>query len=347
MSRDAPERRHEGELERWRLRQGGRLASGYAERRLARERHKARAMREADGGPLRALTTPRRAVALALRASGMSGLGRRNACAVSLVRNTLALDTLPSALDGLRVLQLSDPHFGADPAIDRAIVDAASGVEHDLCVLTGDYRYQSFGPIGPALEGLARLREGLGEGVIAVLGNHDVLAMVPPLEAMGITVLLNECATIGREGALLHLVGVDDPRYYRLDDLERALADRDRAARAVTGRDGGRGGPDRDGTAPAATTLLLAHSPEIAEPAAASGCDGYLCGHTHGGQICLPGGIPLMRNARAPRERLRGAWRVGRMSGYTSRGAGVSLAPARFFCPPEITLHVLASHAGA
>jgi hypothetical protein len=69
--------------------------------------------------------------------------------------------------------------------------------------------------------------------------------------------------------------------------------------------------------------------------------DLMLCGHTHGGQICLPGGVPLLTDADSPRSIARGAWRYHGMIGYTSVGAGTSIVDVRLNCPPEITLHRL------
>jgi predicted MPP superfamily phosphohydrolase len=66
-----------------------------------------------------------------------------------------------------------------------------------------------------------------------------------------------------------------------------------------------------------------------------------LAGHTHGGQICLPGGIPITLDSNLPRAFGAGSWRYGAMTGYTSVGAGCSLVPVRLNCPPEITLHRL------
>ena len=66
-----------------------------------------------------------------------------------------------------------------------------------------------------------------------------------------------------------------------------------------------------------------------------------LSGHTHGGQICLPGPIPITVDARLPRRFGAGAWRYGKMQGYTSVGVGTSIAPVRLNCPPEITIHEL------
>jgi predicted MPP superfamily phosphohydrolase len=152
-----------------------------------------------------------------------------------------------------------------------------------------------------------------------VLGNHDFVEIVPPLEAAGLRFLLNESIAVERGGDRLHLVGVDDPHYYETDNLEDALA----------------GLPDDE------PKVLLCHSPELYRPAAACGLDLMLCGHTHAGQICLPGGIPLLTNARCPRRLRVGAWRYRELAGYTSAGTGSCGVPVRFFCPPEMTLHEL------
>ena len=90
-----------------------------------------------------------------------------------------------------------------------------------------------------------------------------------------------------------------------------------------------------------ATAILLSHTPEIYRQAAHAGFDLLLCGHTHGGQICLPGGIPVTLDSRCPRYMGAGAWRYHNMTGYTSVGAGTSIVDVRLNCPPEITLHRL------
>ena len=69
----------------------------------------------------------------------------------------------------------------------------------------------------------------------------------------------------------------------------------------------------------------------------------YLTGHTHGGQICLPGGIPIMTNIRTARRYASGLWRHGRMTGYTTRGVGVSIMPLRFFSKGEVAVITLRS----
>ena len=261
-----------------------------------------------------------------LRATGLYERGRRNARALRLRKTEIGIARLPAALDGLRILHLSDLHLDMSPDIVPAIVERIRGLDYDLCVLTGDYRARTFGDASRAVEGMARLREALREPVFAVLGNHDSVRMVPPFEAMGIRMLLNEAAPVERHGAVLHLAGVDDAHFFRVDNLEKA-------AEAL---------PE------AGPAILLSHTPEIYRQAAHAGFDCYLCGHTHGGQICLPGGIPVILEASIPRRLGSGLWRHGAMQGYTSRGAGTSVVDVRFNCPGEVTLHRLrASAAGA
>jgi hypothetical protein len=161
--------------------------------------------------------------------------------------------------------------------------------------------------------------------VLGILGNHDPIEMVPGLESAGIRMLLNEAAAIRRGAVEIHVAGLDDTHFYRTDDLPKAMAE----------------------IPPRAVKLLLAHSPEIIPDAAAAGVQYYFCGHTHAGQICLPGGIPVFTRSRGGRAYAAGAWRYGRMGGYTSRGAGTSGLNVRYWCPPEITVHRLRRSASA
>jgi hypothetical protein len=87
--------------------------------------------------------------------------------------------------------------------------------------------------------------------------------------------------------------------------------------------------------------IVVCHSPEMYEMAAGAGCSLYLGGHTHGGQVCLPGGVAIVTCATIPRRMLKGRWRWGDMAGYTSRGSGASGVAVRFFCRPEITVVTL------
>jgi predicted MPP superfamily phosphohydrolase len=201
----------------------------------------------------------------------------------------------------------------------RHLVRIVSDLQYDICVLTGDYRGKTYGPFETSLKGVNELRARLKGPLYGVLGNHDSIHMAPSLEAMGIRMLFNECETIVHGDDKIYLAGVDDPHFYRADDIEKATSRIPQDA----------------------FSILLSHTPEVYDRAAVVGFDLMLSGHTHGGQLCLPGGIPIKLEAILPRSMGAGAWRHAGMDGYTSTGVGTSLMPVRLNCPPEITLHTL------
>lgn len=254
-----------------------------------------------------------------LRFTGMYRRGWLNAGRVRILTNEVASDRLPDDFDGFTILQLTDLHADRSAHAISAVEDLIDGLDYDICVWTGDYRGDTFGDFRPCLEALVSLRKKITKDVYAVLGNHDSILMVPDLEAMGVRMLLNETVVLSRNDARIFLAGVDDAHFYRVDNLEKAAMDI----------------PDD------AYSILLSHTPEIYRQAAHAGFDLLLCGHTHGGQICLPGGFPVTLDADLPRRLGKGAWDYAGMRGYTSAGAGASIVPARFNCPPEITLHRL------
>ena len=132
-------------------------------------------------------------------------------------------------------------------------------------------------------------------------------------------VLLNESIEISLNNDSIYIAGIDDAHYFRVDNIEKSA----------------------QGIVPESVSILLSHTPEIYRQAAYAGFDIFLCGHTHGGQICLPGGIPITLDARCPRYMGAGAWRYNSMNGYTSVGAGTSIVNVRLNCKPEVTLHQL------
>ena len=89
----------------------------------------------------------------------------------------------------------------------RRLIELVGGMRYDLCVLTGDYRGKTSGPFAATFEGVARVRVHLKDPVYGVLGDHDTIQMVPGLEAMGIRMLLNECAVIVRGAQQIYLAG--------------------------------------------------------------------------------------------------------------------------------------------
>ena len=201
----------------------------------------------------------------------------------------------------------------------RRLIKLLDGISYDLCVLTGDYRGKTFGPFDAALEGVAQVRSHLKGPVYGVLGNHDTIRMVPGLEEIGIRMLLNECETIVRGNQRIYLAGIDDAHYYRVDNIEKA-------ASAI---------PHDE------FSILLSHTPEIYRQAAHADFSLLLSGHTHGGQICLPGSIPITLDSVLPRYMASGPWKYHNMLGYTSVGVGSCVVTVRLNCPPEITLHHL------
>jgi predicted MPP superfamily phosphohydrolase len=258
-------------------------------------------------------------IELALRMSGLYWRGRRNADDVRVRHHPVRSPALPTLFDGFTILHISDPHVDMNPGAMARIIELLPALAYDICVLTGDYRGQTFGPFDKTLEGLARLRAHITKPVYAVLGNHDTICMVPGLEEMGIRMLLNEVEAIARGDQRIHLAGIDDAHYFRVDNIEKAASEI----------------PDGE------YSVLLSHTPEIYRQAAHADFDLLLGGHTHGGQICLPGSIPVTLDSVLPRHMGAGSWTYHRMTGYTSVGAGASVVPVRLNCPPEITLHHL------
>jgi predicted MPP superfamily phosphohydrolase len=254
-----------------------------------------------------------------LMATGMYWRGAGNAGKVELRQHRIVSPHLPQAFDGYTILQLSDLHVEMSQAAMRRLIQLVKGLNYDLCVLTGDYRGDTYGRYDTTLAGMAQIRAALEGPVYGVLGNHDTICLVPGLEEMGIKILLNESETIDRGGQRIHLAGIDDAHFYRVDNIEKASTNI----------------PHDE------FSILISHTPEIYRQAAHADFNVLLSGHTHGGQICLPGRIPITLDSVLPRSMGAGSWRYHDMIGYTSVGAGVCIVPVRFNCPPEITLHQL------
>ena len=254
-----------------------------------------------------------------LKLTGLYWRGRRNAERIRVVHNEVRVKELPPLFDGFTILHISDMHVDMNEGAMSRLIELVGGLPYDLCVLTGDYRAKTFGPFDAALSGLARVRAHLIGPVYGVLGNHDTIQMIPGLEAMGIRMLLNESEAIVRGNQQIHLAGIDDAHYYRVDNIEKTASKI----------------PDGE------FSILLSHTPEIFRQAAYADFNLLLSGHTHGGQICLPGSIPITLDSVLPRRLGAGAWQFHNMIGYTSVGAGSCIVAVRLNCPPEITLHHL------
>ncbi len=254
-----------------------------------------------------------------LRLVLLYGRSRRNARRIRLRENHIRVAGLPPAFENFTLLHITDLHLDMAPDFPAVLAEAVRDLDYDLCVLTGDYRGETFGPFQAALDGLRHVRAQLGGQVYGVLGNHDTIQMLPAIEAMDIRMLMNEAVAIERGGESIYLAGVDDPHYFRADNLEKAA----------------------DNIPDGSVSILLSHSPEIYKLARHADFNIMLCGHTHGGQICLPGGIALVKNASCRREFCFGVWDYHGMAGYTSAGSGSCVVDVRVNCPPEVVLHHL------
>jgi predicted MPP superfamily phosphohydrolase len=268
-----------------------------------------------------------RAFDLALRAfawgawlAGVSSRGLRNVLAPRLVELQLSFPTLPAAFDGFRILHLTDTHLDALPELAGVGARVLDGLVVDLLVHTGDVLAVAGRPLERAVEPLGELLAGVTVNGrrLAILGNHDPAEMAEALETAGFEVLLNASTTIERQNEQLVAIGLDDVHHFY---TEAAIA---------TLLHGG-----------SAFRIALVHSPEVADYANAAGIKLYLCGHTHGGQICLPGNRPLVTHLKRCTHAARGLWREGDLIGYTSSGLGATGALLRYNCPGEMTVITL------
>jgi hypothetical protein len=251
-----------------------------------------------------------------LRLTGLRSRGEKNALSPVIRDIRLSYDTLPAGFCGFRILHLSDLHADGLEGLAECISDSVRGLSVDLCVLTGDYRFSVSGSCRNVYPNVDKILRSVTarHGVIGILGNHDVSEEILELERMGVKMLVNKAHELRHGQESVWVIGLDDPHYYGCDDLPGALQD----------------------VPVDAFKILLVHTPEIIDEAERQGIHLYLCGHTHGGQICLPWLGPLFINANCTRKFVRGVWRHGRLQGYTTPGVGTSGVPVRFFCPPEI-----------
>lgn len=297
-----------------------RLGPLHVRQRLGMERDQERLFgRGARPFDLEDMGFARSLLRVALKITGLHWFGNRNTARIQVRHNRVAFTKLPSSFDGFTILHISDPHADMNARAMQRLADILPTLDYDLCVLTGDFRGETYGPFEEALDEMARLRPYLKDPVYAVLGNHDSIRMVPAFEDMSIRMLLNESVALTRSSRRIHLAGIDDAHLYRLGNIEKAVA-------AI---------PHDE------FSILLSHTPEVYRQASHAGFDLFLAGHTHGGQICLPGSIAIMLDSKLPRRLGAGPWRHNNMAGYTSVGVGSCILPVRLNCPPEITLHHL------
>ncbi|NPD45598.1 MULTISPECIES: metallophosphoesterase [unclassified Lentimicrobium] len=251
--------------------------------------------------------------------SGYYKKGYENARNIEINHYKLKFSNLPSNFDGFRILHLTDLHIDSTPELLHSILHVVDQVDFDLAVLTGDYRSESSGSFIQILKPIEELAKLLQKEFppLAILGNHDTWLMTQYEEDLKISFLVNETIELERDGQKILVSGADDPFSYYTDTTLQTFSDKP------------------------GFKLALVHTSELADIAADHNYNLYLCGHTHGGQVCLPGGKALISHQKEGDEFIKGFWKMGKMQGFTSKGCGVSGVPLRFNCPGEITVFTL------
>ncbi|MCY4618198.1 MAG: metallophosphoesterase [Chloroflexi bacterium] len=270
--------------------------------------------------------------------------------AVEVTERRLVLPDLPPGLEGLRILHISDTHFPASGDSVGRFLERIWHLDYDLICCTGDYVETSAG-WDSAGDALTQLTAPLG--VYATLGAHDYCQpvrsfdewvsfnadrlmgsprrfvnpapFVERLEEAGIVVLRNEWRSLEIGGELVRIGGAGD------DSVRMARLD------AATPPPGG-------------FSIMLTHAPDAAlrlRMPRDGGPSLVLCGHTHGGQIRVPGwGAPLRHSRLVSREQTSGVFEVSGAQVVVSQGFGTAHVPLRFACRPEIGLITLTNRAG-
>ncbi len=246
--------------------------------------------------------------------------------------NTLTIEKRAIKLDCLKsdwpekLAQISDLHFNGqtnDEKISR-IYKEIKKINPAAVFITGDFISNKEG-----IEPAAKLARKIAENskVYAVFGNWDYWALdfeinslKEKLENSGAKVLINDAVMVKSGGEAINILGVNDPYTSgkSKSDLEKALKKIENSG--------------------ASCSLLLAHSPEIIKEAAAKNIDLVLAGHTHGGQVYIPGVTEKMIPVRPEGKGfIKGMYKKEKTWIYVNQGIGTSFLPFRFLVPPEIT----------
>lgn len=268
----------------------------------------------------------RTTLAAAVPATPVAGAcyGLYEAGAVVVERPVVPVPRLPAAFDGLRVAFLADLHHGPYVALEHvaAVVRTTLALEPDVVVLGGDYSSAEAKFIGPCFEVLTGLKAPLG--VYGVLGNHDywhgIAESHAGFRASRIMELTNAGVWLERGSHRFRLAGVDDLWCGQTQPLS-ALGD----------------------ARPEDACVFVSHNPDFAEKLRDDRVGLMLSGHTHGGQLNVPGyGAPIVPS-RYGQKYLKGLVQAPATTVYVSRGLGTVAAPMRFRSPPELTLLTLRS----
>jgi predicted MPP superfamily phosphohydrolase len=234
----------------------------------------------------------------------------------------LPIADLPAELDGFRILHLSDlhchPHW--QTAYDD-LLDRLKANEPDLILITGDiveYVERPQDCLPTAWRLLGELRAPAG--VIGILGNHDRTLYPHELTGTPLRLIDGQRLLIPARNKSLELIGAPGPeREDYPHKFEQSL-------------------PAKISDIP---RIILSHYPDHIRKMKSLNPDLFLTGHTHGGQACLPGGIPIIRHDSLPIKYFHGIHRLYNTWLVVNRGFGFSTFPIRIFCPAEVIEIVL------
>lgn len=250
--------------------------------------------------------------------------GLKNAKKLVIRENIVRTPQLARDKDPVKILHLSDLHLDESVFSLRELAEKVGQLGPvDFICLTGDLvtGWPQSQKIKEKITELFKTLKARHE-VFYVLGNHDSYKMVPFLEGLGVKILTNQLAFYPKNSLLdlaLEFIGTDDPHYFFQKDALRILEE-------------GQSEHFR---------IALVHTPELYKEASLQSINLYLCGHTHAGQIALPGGFTPIRRIYRGKRFVYGPWSYGPMRGYTTSGVGTSSIPVRFNTHSEIVLHTI------
>ena len=263
---------------------------------------------------------------------------------IEINEKNVVYKNLPSGLNGLRILHLSDFHTRGYQAVEQAVYNAMRSLKPDMVIISGDFcyhfglsinllksstsdhhKYKLISRYGiwmpPETDKAKAVLEKLLDGYECPLGvwgsrgNHDPFEFQGMISDINMSLLVNSSAVVEHNGCKIGITGLDCSKRSSYD-LVSILK-----------------------TAPSVDfNIAISHYPENGEPLIAGGMDLVLGGHTHGGQICLPGGKPILTHSRTGSYYAKGL--ICYLDGWVhvSRGLGKVMLPIRVNCPPEITL---------
>jgi hypothetical protein len=229
----------------------------------------------------------------------------------------LAIEDLPLALVGLRIVHISDAHLRPQwhAAYDQMIARLRDDPP-DLILSSGDFIDYHFDqrPTWPILQRLlTQMPSRLG--FYSITGNHDGDLLGPRLASLGVQLINRRYVKLQSDDAALELIGLNGVKRYSFDPHFVSNI------------------PQRQTGVP---RIVIGHFPDQIRLIESLKADAFLAGHTHGGQICLPGRRALVRHDSLPRKMASGAHRVSETTLIVNRGFGFTRWPIRIFCPAEM-----------